>query len=584
MVISDTRKYAIYSRKSKFTGKGESIDNQISKCKEYLRFHFNIKGEDSILIFEDEGFSGKNTNRPQFQLMMDACKKQEIKVIICYQLDRISRSVKDFSILIDELIDLNISFVSVKESFDTSTPMGKAMMMITSVFAQMERENLAERLKDNFQTLAKSGHWLGGTTPTGYKSTVTTGSIASNGKIRKAYMLEPIPEESRTIQKIFSMYLETNSLTMVEKRLQEEHINTRNNIPFKCFAIKNILRNPVYASADEIAWDYFHELGTNLCFDKSECNSTYGIMAYNKSNQTSGIPHDIKEYEAWIIAIGKHTPLISGKEWVKVQKMLDRNASKNFRKPRNNQALLSGLIFCGHCGNKMRPKLGHSTRPDGTRSFNYLCETKEKTRQKNCAIKNAPGNLLDETVCNEIKKLAEDDSTFMKQWKETKKVLLSKGNAHIAELKSLKISLSEKDKQINNLLLSLAESADSPAHAYIQERINSIHIEKVQLEKRIKELSELSDNQSIMLEAELEFVPKMLVSFSQSFDSMSIEEKRSALRLFIDKVVWNGETVDLYLMGSSDTSLSKVSRMNLDGNSNHIKQDNTEPLQRGSQN
>ncbi|WP_417168895.1 recombinase zinc beta ribbon domain-containing protein [[Clostridium] scindens] len=248
--------------------------------------------------------------------------------------------------------------------------------------------------------------------------------------------------------------------------------------------------------------------------------------------------------------------------------MLALNASKTFRKPRSNQALLSGLIFCGHCGNKMRPKMGHSTKPDGSRSFNYLCETKEKSRQKNCAMKNAPGNLLDEMVCNEIKKLAEDDSVFLKQWRETKKALLAKGDTHFAELKSLKASLSEKEKQINNLLISLAESADSPAHAYIQERINSIHEEKIQLEKRIKELSEISENQSVMLEAELEFVPKMLASFSQSFDSMSVEEKRSALRLFIDKVVWNGETVDLYLMGSSDTSLSKVS----------------EPLQWGSQN
>lgn len=157
---------------------------------------------------------------------------------------------------------------------------------------------------------------------------------------------------------------------------------------------------------------------------------------------------------------------------------------------------------------------------------------------------------------------------FLKQWRETKKALLAKGDTHFAELKSLKASLSEKEKQINNLLISLAESADSPAHAYIQERINSIHEEKIQLEKRIKELSEISENQSVMLEAELEFVPKSLLLSSQSFDSMSVEEKRSALRLFIDKVVWNGETVDLYLMGSSDTSLSKVS----------------EPLQWGSQN
>ena len=76
-------------------------------------------------------------------------------------------------------------------------------------------------------------------------------------------------------------------------------------------------------------------------------------------------------------------------------------------------------------------------------------------------MKNAPGNLLDEMVCNEIKKLAEDDSVFMRQWKETKKALLAKGDTHKAELKSLKNSLSEKEKQINNLLISLAESAEN---------------------------------------------------------------------------------------------------------------------------
>ena len=474
--------FYIYSRKSIYTGKGESIENQIELCRSYISSKYPCDPDPHIKIYEDEGFSGKNTERPQFQKMLCDIQLDPPDFIVCYRLDRISRSVSYFSTFIEKLNRLGISFLCIKEEFDTSRPMGKAMMMITSVFAQMERENLAERLKDNFQTLARSGHWLGGTTPTGYKSTVTTGSIASNGKTRKAYMLEPIPEESRTIQKIFSAYLETNSLTMVEKLLQEEHIYTRNNIPFKCFAIKNILKNPVYASADKTVWEYFHELNANLCFEKSECSSKYGIMAFNKSNQTSGIPHYMKEYEAWIIAIGKHTPLVSGKDWVKVQNMLTLNASKTFRKPRSNQALLSGLIFCGHCGNKMRPKMGHSTKPDGSRSFNYLCETKEKSRQKNCAMKNAPGNLLDEMVCNEIKKLAEDDSVFMRQWKETKKALLAKGDTHKAELKSLKNSLSEKEKQINNLLISLAESADSPAHAYIQDRINSIHEEKVQLE------------------------------------------------------------------------------------------------------
>ena len=96
--------------------------------------------------------------------MMDAAKKRQFKAIIVYRLDRISRNVSDFSGLIEELARLDISFISIKEQFDTSTPMGRAMMYIASVFSQLERETIAERIRDNMHELAKTGRWLGGTT------------------------------------------------------------------------------------------------------------------------------------------------------------------------------------------------------------------------------------------------------------------------------------------------------------------------------------------------------------------------------------------------------------------------------------
>lgn len=101
-------KIAIYSRKSKFTGKGESIENQIEMCQSYIISHFADK-ENNISIFEDEGFSGKNLDRPQFKEMMNEEYRSPFNLIIVYRLDRISRNVGDFSNLIDKLNSYNTS-------------------------------------------------------------------------------------------------------------------------------------------------------------------------------------------------------------------------------------------------------------------------------------------------------------------------------------------------------------------------------------------------------------------------------------------------------------------------------------------
>ena len=96
----DNRKYAIYSRKSKFTGKGESIENQIGLCRERINKCYGNVPEEDILIFEDEGFSGGNVNRPQFQAMMKQIRANQIQAVVCYRLDRISRNVGDFAKMI----------------------------------------------------------------------------------------------------------------------------------------------------------------------------------------------------------------------------------------------------------------------------------------------------------------------------------------------------------------------------------------------------------------------------------------------------------------------------------------------------
>ena len=206
---------AIYSRKSRYTGKGESIGNQIDLCREYIRTHYGDAAAQKAVVFEDEGFSGGNLNRPDFKKMMTAAKDRKFKAIVVYRLDRISRNISDFSSLIEELGRLGIDFVSIRESFDTSSPMGRAMMYIASVFSQLERETIAERIRDNMHELAKTGRWLGGTTPTGYASE-SVKSITVDGKTKKACKLKLLPDEAEIIYKIFDLYEQYDSLTMTE--------------------------------------------------------------------------------------------------------------------------------------------------------------------------------------------------------------------------------------------------------------------------------------------------------------------------------------------------------------------------------
>lgn len=192
-------KIAIYSRKSKFTGKRESIENQITLCREYIERSIPEAKDGEIFVYEDEGFSAKNLERPQFRLMMQSARKEPFDYIVVYRLDRISRNVGDFASLIEELNGMHTAFICIKEQFDTSTPMGRDMMNIAAVFAQLERETIAERVRDNLILLARRGRWLGGVTPLGYTGEKTE-IIDNEGKKRSAFKLKQIPAEVKTVR------------------------------------------------------------------------------------------------------------------------------------------------------------------------------------------------------------------------------------------------------------------------------------------------------------------------------------------------------------------------------------------------
>lgn len=550
---------AIYSRKSKFTGKGESIDNQIEMCKKYLEVNFINEYDDmEIAVFEDEGFSGGNTNRPQFQEMMQRIKNKEFEVLICYRLDRISRNTKDFIEITEILKKYNVDFISMRDKFDTSTPAGRAMLVMVSVFSQLERETIAERIRDNMRELAKTGRWLGGTTPTGYKS-VQLEKLNVEGKKKSSYMLEILGNEIETVKTIYSKFMETNSLTQTETFLLNNGFKTKRNKNHSRFSIRGILQNPVYMIADDEALDYFSGFDVEIFADKDEFNGTHGVMAYSKTQQEYGKAHKVKDIEDWIIAVGKHKGIIPGRDWVKVQNMLSQNKSKSYRKPRSHTALLSGVLFCGHCGRYMRPKLTTRKNGSGQYIYNYMCETKEKSRKYLCDMSNINGNILDAEICEEITKLSRDDSAFFRELKKARQSILRDSPDYEKRIREYERKKSDNEKSIQNNVTSLT-TVEGITREYITKDIERLHEENIFLTDKIDEIKCLTSD-SDLSDDELNILKDTLSSFSKIFDLMTVEEKREAIRAVVRNVVWDGESIYIYFLGSDDdgTDLSAAS-------------------------
>ena len=543
---------AIYSRKSKFTGKGESIGNQVELCKEYVRNMFGEEYVDRCVVFEDEGFSGGNLQRPDFKRMMEEVRKHKFKAIVVYRLDRISRNISDFTGLIDELTKLDVSFVSIKEQFDTSTPMGRAMMFIISVFSQLERETIAERIRDNMHELAKTGRWLGGNTPTGFKSG-SVSKITIDGKERKSYKLIPIPEEIEIPKMIFDLYMETDSLAAVEAELLRQRIKTKQGKDFTRFAIKAILQNPVYMVADENAYNYFTEREAEIFFPKEDFDGSYGIMAYNRTNQEKGRTTQLLPVSEWIVAIGKHAGVVPSKQWIKVQESLDRNKSKAYRKPRNNEALLTGLVYCS-CGERMYPKLSQRTTASGEVIYTYVCKMKERSKRERCNRRNANGNILDAAIIEQIKSLTDHDSSFISQLAKSREFYTGKREQYERQLEELRVEHEMNEKTINGLIDSLGMVGDSIAKPRVLKRIEELTDINRDVENRIHELEGLI-NVNALSDAEFDLLRQMLSMFRTSIDDMSIEEKRAAIRTVVRKVIWDGVNAHVVLFGADEDEI-----------------------------
>lgn len=537
-------RFAIYSRKSKFTGKGESIDNQIDDCRRYIISCYPDTKDSDIFVYEDEGYSGKNTNRPQFQRMMADQEKQPFDFIVVYRLDRISRNMADFALLMDKLAKKGTSFYSTNERFDTSTLSGQMMMTISAAFAQFERQIIAERVKDNVYKLAKTGRWLGGTPPLGFYSEKIE-YVDESGTDRKCYKLTENSSEIQLVRLIYAKYLEMRSLTKVETFMLNNGYKTRKNAPFHVATLRYILTNPTYCTADKEGFRYFKNSNCDIADIEENCDGEHGFVGYKKTLTLNDDSREAADISEWTIAIGKHSGIISSADWIEVQTIIAGNSEKKtgFRQSHNSIALLSGVLRC-KCGSYMRPKY-YKENKSGEKPFAYMCELKETSRREQCDCHNVNGRVVDKMVCDALLDYESDGSVFAKYVAEISDI--GEKNSNIESLIKAQTALIDKKQKTISGLLRMAGNNDDVTAEYIHNEISKLHSEISDAENQIKRLERLKKSGETLAQA-AHSTEEMLKSFKDNFHNMSTENKRCFIRKCVSRVEWDAENISIFLL------------------------------------
>lgn len=324
-------KVALYVRVSTTSQmeEGYSIEEQKAKLESYC----DIKDWHIYKVYTDGGFSGSTTERPALEQLIKDAQSKLFDTVLVYKLDRLSRSQKDTLYLIEDIfLKNNIEFVSLLENFDTSTPFGRAVIGLLSVFAQLEREQIKERMQLGKLGRAKAGKsMMWAKTSYGYNYDKETGSMTVN------------EYEALAVKEIYSSYLAGMSITKLRDKINEEYPKQP---AWSYRTIRGILANPVYCGLNQYKGQTFQ---------------------------------------------GTHKPIISLVDFEQTQRELAKRqqTAKELSNPRPFQAkyMLSGLAQCGYCHAPLKVILG-AVRKDGTRFKRYECYQRHPRKTRGVTVYN----------------------------------------------------------------------------------------------------------------------------------------------------------------------------------------------------
>lgn len=350
---------AIYLRVStSYQADRDSLPMQRKDLVGYCEYALNVS---DYTVFEDAGYSGKNTDRPAFQKMMMQIRNGMYSHLLVWKIDRISRNLLDFAQMYEELKTLGVTFISRNEQFDTSTAMGEAMLKMVLIFAELERKTTAERVTATMISRANDGTWNGGRVPFGYDYNKETQTFSING------------DESYIVLQMYDLYEKTDSLVRTARELNKLGYVSRQHNPFSPVSIWIILRNPWYVG-------------------------TYRYNYYKIPGRRA-----VKEESEWVVIENHHSPLVSKERFDHVQKMLDSNARYRNTPGRSskqkNVNIFSGLIWCSCCGAAFTASPG-KLHASGYRPTKYGCPNVRKT--KTCNAKYTSDPVIGEFLLNFI--------------------------------------------------------------------------------------------------------------------------------------------------------------------------------------
>jgi site-specific DNA recombinase len=486
---ASTVRCAIYCRVSsdeRLDSEFNSLDAQREAGEAYVA---SQKSQGWLLVeneYSDPGFSGGTLERPALKRLMQDIKAGQIDAVICYKVDRLSRSLLDFSKLMDTFDEHETAFVSVTQTINTGTSSGRLMLNILLSFAQFERELCGERIRDKIAAQRRRGKWAGGNPVLGY-------DVDRSGQSPKLVINAA---EAKRVRKIFELYLKLGSLLPVVDELEKRHWcnkawttqkgKPKGGKPFDKGTLHSLLTNPIYIGK---------------------------------------IKHKTEVYE------GEHEPIIDAEVFREVQNALRRNGRESVTRVRNKHgALLKGLLTCTACDRAMV----HSfTGKENKRYRYYRCANELKNGRKACPTRSLPAPEIEQAVVDEIRIIAEDAELRKEVWQQTKAHFETERKAIDTERRELERQLKRDQKDIQRLSTKGDRtSVTLDLLADLNERVCRAESRLLDLHARVAEL----DQQNVTRAD----VDAAFADFDNVWSELSPREQARLLNLLIASVEFDG--------------------------------------------
>lgn len=505
------KRIAIYARKSVFREDSISIESQIEMCE------YEARGQE-YLVYQDNGYSGKNTDRPDFQRMVSDIRAGLISKVIVYKLDRVSRSVLDFSGLMDLFQKYKVDFVSATEHFDTSNPMGRAMLNICVVFAQLERETIQQRVIDAYASRSKKGFYMGGKIPYGFSKA----PIVIDGVKTSMYVQEP--DEAADIALIYQLYSKPSAtLGDVLRELKARVLNTnRRGQHWNTARLSEMMRNPIYTTNDISIYEFFKQQGSNLINPPEEFNGVTSQYLFSCTN-TNRKTWDLTGQN---VVIAPHQGFIEPETWLACRKKLLANHQVKTCKAKNS--FLSGKIKCGNCGYALVVRF--SQRSKG--HVRYFIDT--GWTENHCCTHKLPTIHADDFEAVIIDRIREKLSELTIRSDSSAK------DEILETINQIEAKITRIESEIENLVdKMLLPDTDKTAAKYINNRIAKLDSEKTELSRETERLK--ADR---LKKSDTDY--KVLHNVMDKWNELSFDDKRSVIEVLIEKILVFPDRIEIH--------------------------------------